>query len=105
MNLFFNIQQTTAVGASASSTIVSNTKTVPTTIVPTTTVPTTTAPPTNMVGVSVNWVYSNGVTNVTMKINNFQTSQWLAMGLSLDQSMVKKRFFCKMMIIRTKFLG
>ncbi len=59
----------------------------------TTTIATTTVTQTSTAGVNVGWTYANGVTDVKMKLNNLQTSQWFAIGLSLDQSMVKKRFF------------
>jgi hypothetical protein len=62
---------------------------------------TTTVTQTSTAGVNIGWTYANGVTDVKMKINNLQTSQWFAIGLSLDQSMVKKRFF---KIIITKFV-
>jgi hypothetical protein len=45
-------------------------------------------PPTSNVGVNITWTYTNGVTAVIMGITNLKTSQWLALGLSLDQSMV-----------------
>jgi hypothetical protein len=50
---------------------------------------TTIIPQTSNVGVNISWTYSNGTTAVQMQITNLQTSQWLAMGLSLDEEMVE----------------
>ncbi|CAF1221499.1 unnamed protein product [Adineta steineri] len=61
--------------------------------------PTTTTPivsQTSDVGVNINWTYTNGLTSVKMQINNLKTSQWLALGLSLDQQMGEDHVFvCK----------
>lgn len=51
------------------------------------TVPTP-SPQTNDVGVNISWTYANGVTTIKMLIKNLRASQWLAMGLSLDEFMV-----------------
>ena len=42
----------------------------------------------NNVEVDIEWTYINGITTVKMRINNLKISQWAAMGLSLDDSMV-----------------
>ena len=49
---------------------------------------TTTTPATDRTGATISWTYASGVTSVKMKINNLQTSQWFALGLSLDAAMV-----------------
>jgi len=49
---------------------------------------TTTPSPTSDVGGNISWTYANGVTAVKMQINNLKVSQWSAIGLSLDQTMV-----------------
>jgi len=54
-----------------------------TTAAATTTTAATTTPTAN-----ITWTYTNGVTSVKMQINNLQTSQWFALGLSLDDEMV-----------------
>ncbi|CAF3697979.1 unnamed protein product [Rotaria sordida] len=54
---------------------------------------TTTVPQTNDVGVDINWTYASGITSVKMKINNLRTSQWLALGLSLDDFMGQDHVF------------
>jgi hypothetical protein len=48
----------------------------------------TTTTTTTDVIVNITWTYANGITAVKMKINNLKTSQWLALGLSLDDEMV-----------------
>jgi hypothetical protein len=53
----------------------------------------TIAPQTNDVGVNISWTYTNGITAVKMIVNNLKISQWLAMGLSLDDSMVLNLFY------------
>ena len=41
------------------------------------------------VGVNVRWSYANSVTTVQMNIENLKASQWVALGLSLDDKMVE----------------
>ena len=50
---------------------------------------TTTVSASGQAGVNVSWTYTNGMTTVTMRVDNLQTSHWLAVGLSLDDNMVK----------------
>ncbi|CAF1013631.1 unnamed protein product [Rotaria sp. Silwood1] len=53
-------------------------------------------PQNNSNEVRINWTYENGVTSVKMQINNLKTSQWLALGLSLDNKMGEDHVFvCK----------
>ena len=40
------------------------------------------------VGVHIRWSYKNSVTMVQMNIENLKASQWVALGLSLDDKMV-----------------
>jgi hypothetical protein len=49
---------------------------------------TITVPQTSDIGVNISWTYNNGITAVKMRVNNLKTSQWFALGLSLDQNMV-----------------
>ncbi|CAF1364790.1 unnamed protein product [Rotaria sordida] len=64
---------------------------------PTTTTTTTSITSTsNDTGVVISWTYANGITAVKMQINNLKTSQWLALGLSLDSEMGEDHVFvCK----------
>ncbi|CAF4412486.1 unnamed protein product, partial [Rotaria sp. Silwood2] len=55
-------------------------------------VATTTAPNSN-VGVIVNWTYSDGITSAQMSVVNVKISQWLAVGLSLDEYMSDDHVF------------
>ncbi|CAF5040419.1 unnamed protein product [Rotaria sp. Silwood1] len=78
------------------STITRNTS--PSTVIRVTTPATTTSigPQSNSSGVIINWTYNNGVTSVKMQINNLKTSQWFALGLSLDDDMGEDHVFvCK----------
>jgi hypothetical protein len=56
-----------------------------TTITATTTTP---IPQTNDIDLNITWTYLNGITNVKMMVNNLKISQWIAIGLSLDELMV-----------------
>ncbi len=49
---------------------------------------TTSTPQTHDVDVNITWTYLNGITNVKMTVNNLKISQWIALGLSLDELMV-----------------
>lgn len=44
----------------------------------------------NVVGLILNWTYTDtdGITNAQMSVSNLKLSQWLAVGLSVDQYMV-----------------
>ncbi|CAF5051303.1 unnamed protein product, partial [Rotaria sp. Silwood1] len=78
------------------STITRNTS--PSTVIRVTTPATTTSigPQSNRSRVIINWTYNNGVTSVKMQINNLKTSQWFALGLSLDDDMGEDHVFvCK----------
>ena len=69
--------------------MVSGTSTKPSVVSLTPITTTTTATPqTNDVDVNITWTYLNGVTNVKMTVNNLKISQWIALGLSLDELMV-----------------
>ncbi|CAF4085300.1 unnamed protein product [Adineta steineri] len=59
----------------------------------TTPMPITTVSPATDIRVNVSWTYTNGVTDVKMIINNLKTSQWLAIGLSTDDSMGQDHVF------------
>jgi hypothetical protein len=37
---------------------------------------------------NISWTYTDGITAIKMEINNLKRSQWLAIGFSLDDSMV-----------------
>ncbi|CAF1067872.1 unnamed protein product [Adineta steineri] len=54
---------------------------------------TTTASPATDIRVNVSWTYTNGVTDVRMIITNLKISQWLAIGLSTDDSMGQDHVF------------
>ncbi|CAF1587154.1 unnamed protein product, partial [Didymodactylos carnosus] len=47
----------------------------------------TTPSPTNTIGIDVTWTFANGITDVKMVITNLKNKQWVAIGLSSDQSM------------------
>ncbi|CAF5073816.1 unnamed protein product, partial [Rotaria sp. Silwood1] len=53
-------------------------------------VDTTTAINSQMTGaaLNLNWTYLDGITTISMATNNLGTSQWLGIGLSLDDRMV-----------------
>ncbi|CAF3082951.1 unnamed protein product [Rotaria sp. Silwood2] len=53
----------------------------------------TTASTINDIGVNINWAYASGITTVKMIINNLKISQWLAIGLSLDDFMGEDHVF------------
>ncbi|CAF3874465.1 unnamed protein product [Rotaria sp. Silwood2] len=82
---------------SPSNTSPSNTS--PSNTSPSDTSPSNTSPitsPSDDAGVIISWTYDNGVTVVKMEINNLKTSQWLALGLSLDDKMGEDHVFvCK----------
>jgi hypothetical protein len=63
-----------------------------TTITTTTTTTITTTPQTSDIDVNIAWTYLNGITSVKMIINNLKISQWVSIGLSLDDLMVFNRF-------------
>ncbi|CAF1556880.1 unnamed protein product [Didymodactylos carnosus] len=47
----------------------------------------TTPSPTSTVSMDATWTFANGITDVKMVITNLKNKQWVAIGLSSDQSM------------------
>ncbi|CAF1387689.1 unnamed protein product [Rotaria magnacalcarata] len=54
---------------------------------------TTAASQTNDIRVNITWSYAGSITTVKMMISNLKISQWLAMGLSRDESMGRDHVF------------
>ncbi|CAF4463078.1 unnamed protein product [Rotaria socialis] len=67
---------------------------------------TTAAPHANNIRVNITWSYADSITTVKMVIDNLKISQWLAMGLSLDESMGHDHvFICQRLNDNTILLG
>ncbi|CAF1256178.1 unnamed protein product [Adineta ricciae] len=89
-NLTLTPRQTnTTASMNSTSATVASTTTVTTTATSTETVTTTKS----ISSVQISWTYNDGVTIVRMRMNDLKTSQWFALGLSLDQNMGEDHVF------------